>query len=355
MKFCRLLLFPFSIIYGIVVWLRNRFYDLGWLKSTKFDFPVIVVGNLEVGGSGKTPITEYLVKLLSIYKVTVLSRGYGRKTKGFRWVSATDESSLAGDEPLQIKKKFPKIKVAVCEKRVEGLQKIKEEIDEAVAVLDDAYQHRALTPGFSILVFDYNRLKEPRLLLPAGNYRDGFSERKRADLVLISKCPQMLTHGERVQISKKLLTGQQKIVFASIVYSNRLVGVFDDSQYILPEDIGSDTEVILLTGIAKPELLFNHLEQYTKRIRHHNYPDHHPFNKKNILKLVEDYESIKTTNKVIITTEKDAVRLTTSGYEKHLAKLRVFKWPIQIAFNQTDKDIFDQEILNYVKRTNRVN
>lgn len=355
MNFWRLLLFPFSILYGVIVWLRNRFYDAGWFKSVSFNFPVIVVGNLEVGGSGKTPITEYLVKRLSAYKVAVLSRGYGRKTKGFRWVNVEDEAFIVGDEPLQIKRKFSDITVAVCEKRVKGLQKIIAETEQQVALLDDAYQHRALKPGFSILVFDYNRLGQPKLLLPAGNYRDSYSERNRADILLISKCPPDLNAAERKQIAQELLVKQhQKIVFSSIKYSNKLTGVLQKDLYLKPEEISSTTEVLVITGIAKPEPLIKHIQQYTSLIKHHNYPDHHLFSTKNMLKLVNDFASLKSADKLIITTEKDAVRLTSNGNGKHLHKLPVFKWPIEIAFNQTDKDIFDQEILNYVKRTYRI-
>ncbi len=354
MNFWRLLLFPFSILYGVIVWLRNRFYDFGWFRSTRFNIPVIVVGNLEVGGSGKTPLTEYLVKLLTSYKTAVLSRGYGRKTKGFRWVDKNDDATLTGDEPLQIKNKFPELTVVVSEKRVEGLQRLQETGHEAV-ILDDAYQHRAVKPGLSILVFDYNRLQQPRLLLPAGNYRDSFAERKRADLILISKCPVNLSEEERNQISKKMALGpHQRIVFSAVKYSNRLDAVFQKDLYLKPEDISSSTEVLVITGIAKPELFIKHIQQYTKHIIHHNYPDHHLFSTKNMLKLVSDFEGLKTADKLIITTEKDAVRLTSNGNNKHLDKLPVFKWPIEIAFNQTDKDIFDQEILNYVKRTHRI-
>ena len=171
-KYVRLLLLPFSVLYGIVVILRNKLYDWGFFKSTRFDIPIICVGNLVVGGSGKSPVTEYLVHLLSDYKIAVLSRGYGRDTKGFLYADQTSTAKSIGDEPLQFYHKFPQVTVAVCEDRVKGIAQLKEAHD--LIILDDAFQHRRLNPGFSILLFEFQKLLEGQFLLPAGNMREPF-------------------------------------------------------------------------------------------------------------------------------------------------------------------------------------
>ena len=188
MKYLRLLLLPFSWLYGLVVIIRNAFYDAGIYSSRSFDIPVISVGNLDVGGAGKSPMTEYLIRLLRPnFKLATLSRGYGRKTQGYLVADVDAKAALVGDEPAQFKHKFRDITVAVCEKRVIGIEKLS--YAHQVIILDDAYQHRAVKPGLSILLFDYGRINEPRLMLPAGNLREPFSGRKRADVVVVSKCP----------------------------------------------------------------------------------------------------------------------------------------------------------------------
>lgn len=203
MKYLRLLLFPFSLLYGAVVWCRNRLYDWGWLRQTGFDRPVIVVGNLEVGGTGKSPMTEYLIRLLKDrYRLATLSRGYGRRTKGFLEVAAAMDARDVGDEPLQFKQKFPGITVAVAEDRVSGIRQLWE--GHELFLLDDAYQHRALKPGLSILLFDYNRLKDPPVLLPAGNLRDQLRERRRADIMVVTKCPEDPGREVKQAIRKRL-------------------------------------------------------------------------------------------------------------------------------------------------------
>ncbi|WP_353133308.1 tetraacyldisaccharide 4'-kinase [Pseudopedobacter sp.] len=346
MNYLRLILLPFSVIYGLVVWFRNRLYDWGLFPSQSFNLPIISVGNLEVGGSGKTPLTEYLVILLAKYRIATLSRGYGRKTKGFRWVSQTDDSTLSGDEPLQIKNKFPGIDVAVCEDRVAGVKQL--QANHQVVILDDAYQHRAIKPGFNILVFNYHHLKRPRFLLPAGNYRDWFLERKRADILLISKCPDGLNLGERDAIVRKMKPfSYQKVVFSAIRYAGNLSHIV--SKEVRPiHIINRETSVLLITGIANPMPLVKEIQKYTKKITHHFYPDHHLFSTKNMLKLVSDFENLQGENKIIITTEKDAVRLNIKENQKHIYSLPVYQWPIEIAFLDNDQSVFDQEILNYV-------
>ena len=346
MKYLRLILLPFSAVYGLAVWFRNRLYDWGILPSRSFDLPIVSVGNLEVGGSGKTPLTEYLVLLLAKFQVATLSRGYGRKTKGFRWVKQNDDSTLSGDEPLQIKNKFPDIAVAVCEDRVAGVEQL--QTNHHVIVLDDAYQHRAIKPGFNILVFNYHHLKRPRFLLPAGNYRDWFRERKRADLLLISKCPDNLSLSERETIVRKMQPFiHQKVVFSAIRYADNLSHIVSKENKSI-YTVNQETSVLLITGIANPVPLIKEIQKYTQKITHHFYPDHHLFSTKNMLKLVGEFDSLAGENKIIITTEKDAVRLNIRENQKHIYSLPVYQWPIEIAFLDNDQSVFDQEILNYV-------
>jgi len=348
MKYLRWLLLPFSLLYGLVVIIRNWFYDAGFFKSYKFDKPVISIGNLDVGGAGKSPMTEYLVRLLkNNYKLATLSRGYGRKTQGYLTATATTTATNLGDEPAQFKHKFPDITVAVCEKRVEGLKQLLPEHD--VIVLDDAYQHRAVSPGLSILLFDYNRLSEPHLLLPAGNLREPFSGRWRAQVIILTKCPAGLTNDEKEKAYQKIAPlPYQQLFFSAIAYQP-LEG-FDGKPSGM--SIDKDTTIFLLTGIANAKPLLKYLTGFTNHIIHHNYPDHHQFTPKNIAKLAAEFNTCKTEKKLIITTEKDAQRLEDSWFRSPLPgakSLPVFVVPIKVEFLDESGQQFDQLITNYVR------
>jgi len=360
MKYLRWLLFPFSLLYGLVVILRNWCYDAGVFKSYKFDKPVISVGNLDVGGAGKSPMTEYLIRLLKDdYRLATLSRGYGRSTKGFlkgepgtkiQESRVEADNSLAnqiGDEPAQFKHKFPDITVAVCEKRVEGLKRLLPDHD--VMILDDAYQHRAVQPGLSILLFDYSRLNEPHLLLPAGNMREPFSGRWRAQIIIVTKCPRGLTIDEQSALAQKIQPlPYQHLLFTAIGYQN-----LHDLQG-MPADmmIDSDTTIFLLTGIANAKPLIKYLNGLTSHIIHHNYPDHHPFTLKNITKLANEFSASPSQKKIIVTTEKDAQRLEGSLFKSALpdtGQLPVFVIPIRVEFLNNGSQRFDQLITDYVR------
>ncbi len=348
MHFFRKLLYPFSILYGIAVFFRNKFYDWGFFKSSKFDIPIISVGNLEVGGSGKTPMVEYLIRLLKDeLRLSTLSRGYGRDTKGFRWVKPDDSATETGDEPLQISKKFPSVQVAVCETRVLGINKLKNNCD--LILMDDAYQHRAVKPGLSILLFDYHQIKKPKLLLPAGDYRESFDGRKRADIIIVSKCPREISSAERLQIEKLIHPFEhQKLFFSTIVYQEKLLH-FTNEQELLANDIDEQTTVLLITGIAKPAPFLEKINQYTTKITHHGYPDHHQFSQKNMLKLVAEFNAIKSDKKVIIITQKDAVRLKDDKFERLLRGLPIYEWPISVDFLDDKKTTFDTLIKKYAQ------
>jgi len=401
MKYLRWLLFPFSLVYGLVVIIRNWCYDSGAFKSYKFTKPIISVGNLDVGGAGKSPMTEYLIRLLkNNYKLATLSRGYGRKTKGYLVAGSGNQESrierqesrdknqesriesqesrdknqesriesqesrdknrelivpivpyvpngtLAtqiGDEPAQFKHKFSDITVAVCENRAEGIQKLLPDHD--LVLMDDAYQHRAVEPGLSILLFDYNRINEPHLLLPAGNLREPFSGRWRAQVIIVTKCPPKLTESEMTKVARKVdPLPYQALYFTSIAYQP-----MEDMQRKLAEaKIDKDTTVFLLTGIANAAPLVKYLNGQTSHIIHHNYPDHHPFTIKNITKLVAEFSACESQKKIIITTEKDAQRLEESWF-KATPPLPVFVLPIRVEFLNGSGPQFDQFVTEYVR------
>ncbi|MCR8561405.1 tetraacyldisaccharide 4'-kinase [Mucilaginibacter sp. BJC16-A38] len=376
MKYLRWLLLPFSLIYGLVVIMRNWFYDAGLFKSYRFTKPIISVGNLEVGGAGKSPMTEYLIRLLkSDYKLATLSRGYGRKTKGYLVLSLESEvlsqesgvknqespvtidsglntqvlrlSSKIGDEPAQFKQKFPDITVAVCEDRVYGLNKLLPNHD--LILMDDAYQHRAVQPGFSILLFDYTRINQPHFLLPAGNMREPMSGRWRAQVIIISKCPPTLTNDELNALAYKIEPlPYQSLFFTSIAYQQ--LSDLQGNPVAVPID--GDTTVFLLTGIANPKPLLQHLQGSTSHIIHHNYPDHHLFTLKNISKLAAEFAAHPSQKKIIVTTEKDAQRLDESWLNAGLSNgdtLPVFMMPIRVEFLNGNGPQFDKIILDYVR------
>ena len=349
-KYLRLLLLPFSLLYGAVVIFRNRLYDLGVFRQERFDLPVIVVGNLVVGGSGKSPVAEYLVRLLEGYKIAVLSRGYGRETKGFILAGPRATAQTIGDEPMQFYSKFPHITVAVCEDRAKGINLLKDQHD--LILMDDAYQHRRVKPGLSILLFEYQKLLSTQFLLPAGNLREPFWGYKRADLLLVTKTPALLEAKGRLKCSKKFDPGTHiNISFSFISYGN-LKHLFS-GETKLSNSINKDTVVFLLTGIANPLPLVNQLEKYTNNLRHHDYPDHHNYSRSNIERLVTAFKSDPGKEKIIITTEKDAQRLLAVSFKELLLNLPVFYLPIEIDLQKEDKATFDQKILNYVSSTTR--
>lgn len=350
MAYLRWLLLPFSILYGIAVWTRNRLYDWGWLHQTDFELPVIVVGNLEVGGTGKTPMTEYLIRLLADrYKLATLSRGYGRKTTGYRIVTVDSKADESGDEPLQFKQKFPLITVAVDEDRVRGVGRLEGTHD--LVLLDDAFQHRALKPGMSIVLFDYNRLYRPRFLLPAGDYRDWFRERRRADTIVITKCPPDLAEEERGRIIRRMSGPEQTgplVLFSHMVYGDPVAAPFIDKSTIedsLPS--GENVATLLITGIARPEPLFAHCQARNGNVEHLRFPDHHRFSPKDLQLIRQRFELVEGHHKIIITTEKDVKRLAAPGIVEALKDLPLYYIPIRLAFQRKDGELFDRRVLAF--------
>lgn len=348
-------LIPFSWIYGAGVNIRNFLFDRKILRSKSFDLPVISVGNITVGGSGKTPHVEYLIRLLQDkYRVAVLSRGYKRRSKGFILADAKHRTEDVGDEPYQLKKKFGQIHVAVDADRchgIETLRSLSETKDTQVILLDDAYQHRYVKPGINILLVDYHRLIIYDRLLPAGRLREPKESKSRADIVIVTKCPQDMTSMDYRVIKKALdLYPYQMLLFSSIDYG-RLQPMYCGGSRTL-SSITKKENILLLTGIASPEQLLLDLQPYTKNITHLSFPDHHQFTN-------DDLETINTTfaempsPKTIITTEKDAARLFGMKGLNEQTRHHLYILPIKIKFMQEGEEIFNQKILNYVRENTR--
>jgi tetraacyldisaccharide 4'-kinase len=352
----RFLLYPFSLIYGLIVHIRNLLFDIGLLKSYHFNLPVISVGNITVGGTGKTPHVEYLVKLLQQeFKVSVLSRGYKRKTKGFVLATIDSVSSEIGDEPAQIKKKYPEIAVAVDEKRVDGIKKL-EELKIDLVLLDDAFQHRYVKPGLSILLIDYFRRIENDYLLPYGNLRESPSGIHRADIILVTKTPLELKPIDRRIIFEQLKPAPfQDLYFTGFDYGN-FTPVFDAKSSVIKDFISNHQiyTILLITGIASAKPLIENLKSYTKDIQHLNFADHSEYNKSKLDKIGKHFSDIDNDKKIIITTEKDAIKIRETGItNKHLLD-NMFYIPIEVRFLDKE-DEFNQQIIDYVRKNKRNN
>ncbi|WP_299012410.1 tetraacyldisaccharide 4'-kinase [uncultured Polaribacter sp.] len=305
MKIFRFLLFPFAILYDAVTRIRNFFFDIGVFKETTFNIPVIVVGNLSVGGTGKTPQIEYLIRLLKDnYKVGVLSRGYKRKTKGFVLLNSTHTAAEVGDEPLQYFKKFSNIALAVNANRVEGIFKLCNLKNPDVILLDDAYQHRKVKGSFYVLLTKYNDLFIDDFLLPTGNLRESKKGANRSNAILVTKCPKNITAEEQRVIKNKLSKYNKPVFFTTIKYAETTLG----SQQIQTEKI-KDFSVLLITGIAHTEPLTNYLLDLKVNFEHLKFSDHHHFSEEEIDKIQKKFDKIQAEKKMILTTEKDYVRL----------------------------------------------
>ena len=348
-KYIRPILFPFTILYGIIVVIRNKCYDWSIFKSRQFDLPVICVGNLAIGGSGKTPVTEYLVRLLSQYRIAILSRGYGRETKGFLLADANATAKSIGDEPLQYYQKFPQVTVAVCEDRITGIERL--QADHDLIILDDAFQHRKVKPGYSILLFEFDKIRKLQWLLPSGNLREPFSGYKRAQQILITKSPLTVDEQTKQQINGKFSTfAPDKIAYASIQY-NSLLPIYANTPNSVT--VGAASTVFLLTGIANTKPLIQHLQSQYKQVIQHSYPDHHKFSIAEIKGLVQAFNSCPEAEKLIITTEKDAQRLLDASIKDLLLNLPVFFLPIMVDIHAADQLKFNQDILAYVSKHTR--
>lgn len=353
------LLFPFSLLYGMVVSVRNILFDFNILPITEFKIPIISVGNITVGGTGKTPHIEYLITLLNDdYKIATLSRGYKRKSKGYLLADETSTSNQIGDEPMQIKRKFPDILVSVDKKRVNGVKnllKSKHGNDLDAVLLDDAFQHRSIKAGLSILLIDYNRPITRDYIMPYGRLRESASEKDRANIIIVSKSPGNMTPIDRRIIVKELdLLPFQSLYFTTLDYGN-LEPVFkNDAINIMNEDWGKENfSILLVTGIANPKPLKEYLENFSDVVEEVQFSDHYSFQTKDLNLIQSKFEKLEGENKIIITTEKDATRFFDMEINQESIKEHLFYIPLRIKFLNDDKSKFDVQIMNYVSKNKR--
>lgn len=338
--YLRLFLFPISFLYGFITYIRNRFFDLKIFKSYKIPIKSICVGNLSVGGTGKTPHVMYLVNLLKgENSIAVLSRGYGRKTKGFRYVTHSENSVSVGDEPLSYKFRFlEKVVVAVCESRVFGVKKLLNENKLDLIVLDDAFQHRKISAGLNIVLTEYSNPYFNDMMLPTGNLREYKSGVRRSDIVIVTKCPKDLKKEEKQNFITNTLLKPECVFFSSIIYG--LPISFSNSVF------KEHAHVLLVTGIANPNPLVAYMSEKNK-IETLFFPDHHDFTLMDIRKIHSKFDALPTLEKVILTTEKDYMRLKDKLVDKELANYPWFYLPIEVVIDR--EQAFINEITNYVR------
>ncbi len=341
----RVLLFPIALVYGLILKLRNYFYDREIFKSTGFNIPIINVGNLSVGGTGKSPMVDYLVSLLKHqYHVATLSRGYKRRTKGYILAGSQSSAVEIGDEPMQFYLRHQEIAVAVGEVRIEAVpQLLFDKPSTEVIILDDAFQHRAITPGFNILLTDYSNLYTRDFYLPTGDLRDNVSSAKRADVVMVTKSPGNLDVNNAEVIRSEISPlPHQRLFFTSITY-----GLLYHIISLTPRTFSKSTEVLLVCGIANPEPLTNYLNEQTNSYDAIYFNDHHIFSIDDLKEIRNRFEKLQGTDKIVVTTEKDAVRLVK--YRQELRDLPFFVLPISIRFLFGDKDKFNNLIANFIR------
>lgn len=336
MKFLRRLLFPFSLLYGGIIILRNYLYDSGRWESRTYSIPVICVGNLSVGGTGKSPMIEYLIAFLKDhYELAILSRGYKRKTKGYLEATLHSTVDEIGDEPLQIKQNFPNATVAVCADRRKGIRILEKKAD--VILLDDAFQHRKVKATLNILLTPFNDLYIDDALLPAGNLREPKSGAIRADIILVTKCPEKVAYAKLQEIQFRLqLQPGQKLYFSKIGYHTMIYGKTEN----LPLTYLLDKPFTLVTGIANPEPLVSFLKRGNYTFTHQQFPDHHDFSPSEIKKLEQ--------SEIVLTTEKDYMRL-----QPKMKKFALYYLPIKTVILNEQGGFFKEAILSAIRKKHR--
>lgn len=350
-------LLPLSFLYGMGVRFRNMLFDTGILESRSFPIPVISVGNITVGGAGKTPHVEYLIRLLCETKrVSVLSRGYKRRTKGYLLASSSSTSLELGDEPYQMYLKYGRqVHVAVSANRCEGIERLcsdPETKDTDVILLDDAFQHRYVKPGVNILLVDYHRLIVYDKLLPAGRLREPKDGKRRADIVIVTKCPPDLRPMDFRVITKALnLYPYQKLFFTTIEYGD-LIPLFSNSRSLALSEITSDYEVLVLSGIASPQHLLCDIQKHTENVIPMTFRDHHLFTPKDIARINNTFDSL-SSKRIIITTEKDAARLVGLDGLSDDVRNHIYAVPIKTTFLLEQQEQFDEFILSYVLKNSK--
>ncbi len=345
LKSFRVLLFPFAVLYGLIIFIRNRLYDKNYLKYAEFNFPLICVGNLAVGGTGKSPMVEYLIKLLEPqFKIATLSRGYKRKTKGYVLASDITTALEIGDEPMQFHLKFPNVPVAVGEERLVGIPHLLQDHPNLQAIiLDDAFQHRTVKAGMNVLLTEFSNLYTHDFFLPTGDLRDEWSSAKRAQIIVVTKCPVDLTEEKKQRIIRSLKpTASQKVYFTCIEYGTPYHIFNNSDEWILTQR----DEVLLVCGIANPKPLKDYLLQNVHTYYQQDYSDHHIFSIDDLKEIKEKFNQIHAKDKLILTTEKDAVRFTK--FTEELAEIPMYVLPIRHRFLFDESNLFNEQIADYI-------
>ncbi|MCF8378799.1 MAG: tetraacyldisaccharide 4'-kinase [Bacteroidales bacterium] len=349
----KILLFPFSLIYGLSVIIRNKLFDWGILPSQEYNFPIISVGNIRAGGTGKTPHVDYLIELLQKeFKVAVLSRGYGRKTKGYILSSEKSDPEEIGDEPCQLKQKYPNILIAVDTSRRRGINNLSEMNNPPdVILLDDAFQHRYVKPGLSILLFDFNHPSKKDLFLPAGRLREPYSSRKRAKILLVTKTPKKIKAIDMRIIAQEMIVNKFQHLFFTTVSASEIKPVFADIHIDSNLIKEQKPDILIVSGIANPKNIKPFARKISPKFKELIFKDHHNYTEQDAVKIVEEYKKMGAG--IILTTEKDAVKLRKfrsvfSGIEE-----RFFYLPIFINFLNEDESNFNHQIISYVRDNKR--
>ncbi len=350
--------YPFSLLYGVVTAIRNWLFNQEILKSTTFQIPIICIGNLSVGGTGKTPHTEFVIgHLQNEWQTAMLSRGYKRITKGFRLADESSSSQTIGDEPYQIFRKFPAIKVAVDEKRVQGVKRLIETFPELqLVVLDDAYQHRYIHAGFSILLTDFSNLYTQDLMLPAGTLREWKSGSKRADIIVVTKCPVDLKPIDMRIIETEIKPETNQLLFFSTYIYDEIIPVFYEQEtesWTFDKIKELKSAVLLIAGIVSPEPIVEQITKYTNEVETLFFEDHHAFQSKDYSLIKSKFDELKSDDKIILMTEKDASRIVSDPNFPESLKSRTFAMPIRVEILNKQETLFIQKIKNYVVENSR--
>ncbi|MCK9618393.1 MAG: tetraacyldisaccharide 4'-kinase [Lentimicrobiaceae bacterium] len=347
--FLGFILLPFSLLYGLVIVLRNKLFDWKILPSERFSLPVICVGNLSAGGTGKTPHVEYLIRLLDKQcTIATLSRGYGRKTRGFVFADPDSTATSIGDEPMQYVNKFSAITVAVHEKRREGIRMLLQKKPETnLVLLDDAMQHRYVTPGLTILLTDYRHLYVNDYLLPSGRLREPIKGASRADIIIVTKTPKIFSPITRRSISEKLSPKPWQNLFFSYIRYGELVPFHSTEIQPMQKKYGT---IVLFAGIANCYPLQEYLKNLCEELITLQFSDHHCYSPKEMEQIKVCYHEVFSKSKIIVTTEKDAMRLKNTSLEEIIVNLPVFYLPIEVAFHKEDKEIFEEKVKDYVRK-----
>jgi len=341
------LMYPLSILYGAIIWLRNKLYDAGVFSSIQFSVPVISVGNLSTGGTGKTPHIEYLIRLLEYeYRIATMSRGYKRKTTGFYLASENTSAWHIGDEPMQFHYKFPEVAVSVCEDRMTGIPRLLSERPETeIVLLDDAFQHRSVKPGLNILIMDIAKPFYKDYILPFGSLREGRKAYKRANVIVVSKCPPDLSLQQQQEIIGRIgPQPHQQVFFSRIDYGTARM-LFSG----IPVALTKHVNIVMVSGIAKPEPMAEYLRSKAGDVHLLRYPDHHFFSEVNLEEIKQTFNNWEKENKIVVTTEKDATRLLMHKELLQEWNIPVVVLPIEIGFINGQQD-FDRLVRDYIYR-----